>query len=122
MNVQSLTTEGGLEDAVALEHGRTATLSCESRQRVGGKVTRTQRWCKGRCERELALEHFPRDGRGRYGRTCKVCLRRRKRTRYGYDRAFRERIVALHKDWYARNAVRERAKQQIRDQAKKLEE
>lgn len=78
------------------------------------------KWCKGRCGRELSSEYFPADGRGRRGRTCKACLRIRKRVRYGYDRAFRERIKSLHRGWYARNASRERGKQAVRDLALKV--
>jgi hypothetical protein len=44
----------------------------------------------------------------------------RKRKRYGYDRAFRARINSLHREWYARNADRERGKQAVRDFALKV--
>lgn len=77
------------------------------------------KWCKGQCGRELANGQFPIDGRGRFGRTCKACLRIKRRRRYGYDRAFRARIGALHRAWYARNADRERGKQMVRDDARK---
>lgn len=78
------------------------------------------RWCNGPCGRELPIEAFPRNGEGYREHRCVTCKRFRMRQRYRSYASLRRYLARYHRDWYARNAERERAKQRLRDQAKKL--